>query len=191
MPTHTPGGSWYATTIADILKNPLYVGQVTYHGEHFPAIGPDGQPTHEPIIDLNTWEQAQQLRKARNAQRRPRGRRTAGRHLLTEGLLRCTCGAPMSPITKRDKRAANGEGYEVYVCIKQLQPVETKCTEKRLKRSVVDTAIFNYFETVGLDVDAMRSTITDQLARDLAEYAALLGTKPSAIRPRPRQRSRG
>lgn len=137
VPTLTPTGSWYATTVAGMLKNPLYIGMVTLNGEHFPG-------THEAIIDQEAWEQACQLRGTRTAQGRPRGRRTAGRHMLTEGLLRCACGASMSPVTKRDRRAANGEGYETYVCVRRLHHGRDACTQKPINRAVVDTAIYDY-----------------------------------------------
>ena len=108
--------SWYATTVSEILRNPLYIGQITFNGGRRP-----GERT--PIVDPRVWENARQLREARSAQGRPRGRRTAGRHLLTEGLLRCTCGAAMSPVTK--------PSYEVYTCLKRLhyarKPARRRC----------------------------------------------------------------
>ncbi len=173
VPTLTPTGSWYATTIAGILRNPLYIGMVTLNGEHFPAIGPDGQPTHEPIIDRDVWEKAQQLRTGRHEHGRPRGRRTAGRHLLTEGLLRCTCGAAMSPVTKRDQRAADPRGYETYVCVKRLHHGPEACAEKPIKRALIDSAVYDYFESVALDVDSTRATITEQANRQVGENEAL------------------
>jgi len=37
-----------------MLKNPLYVGYVAFSGGCFPALGPDGRPTHAPILDRDT-----------------------------------------------------------------------------------------------------------------------------------------
>jgi len=172
VPTLTPTGSWYATTVAGMLKNPLYVGMVTLDGEHFPAVGPDGKPTHEPIIDSETWDAACRLRAARNSEGRPRGRRTAGRHLLTEGLLRCTCGAAMSPVTKRDKRAANGVGYESYHCVKRLHHGPDACPQTPLSRKLVDESVYRYFERIALDQDATHRAVKEQAARDLADLDA-------------------
>lgn len=162
VPTLTPTGAWYATTVAGMLKNPLYVGMVTHNGESYPAVDPDGEPTLEPIIDPATWQRATELREARTAQGRPRGRRTAGHHLLTESLLVCTCGAAMSPVTKRDKRAVNGQGYETYACVKRLHHGPSACAQKPIKRATIDGAIFAYFETVALDVDSTRDMLTKQ-----------------------------
>jgi hypothetical protein len=163
MPTLL-GGTWFPATIRGMLTNPVYVGRVTLHGEVFPG-------RHRPIIDEATWQEAQDLRAARNACGRPRGRRTAGRHLLTEGLLRCSCGSAMSPVTKSGER--NRGGYEVYSCIKRRFHGVGGCIERALRRADVDTAIFDYFENVALDVDSTLAVITNQSTRDLAQNASL------------------
>jgi hypothetical protein len=158
------GASWYATTVSEILRNPVYIGEVTFNGERYPG-------EHPAIIDRELWEKAQQLREARKASGRPRGRRTAGTHLLTDSLLRCTCGAAMSPVTQRNRRAANGV-YEVYVCLKRLHYGPSGCAEKRLKRAVVDDAVYRYFESLAHDLDSIRSLMTEGLSREVADLAA-------------------
>jgi site-specific DNA recombinase len=160
VPTLTPGGSWYATTVAGMLRNPLYVGRVVLGGEDHPG-------DHEPIIDPNTWERACQLRAGRHAHGVPRGRRTAGRHTLTEGLLRCRCGAAMSPVTKRDRRAANRKDYESYCCVKRLHHGPDACSQPPVKREAVDSALWAYFTDVALDLDATRRLLTEQAAESL------------------------
>jgi DNA invertase Pin-like site-specific DNA recombinase len=164
--TLTPGGSWYATTVAVMLRNPTYSGRVVLDGQDYPG-------DHEPIIDTKTWDVARQLRAARQANGRPRGRRTAGRHLLTEGLLRCPCGAPMSPVTKRDARAANGFGYETYACVKRLHHGPGTCAQPPIKRTAIDDALWSYFADVALDLDATRDALTEQATERLGQLAAL------------------
>jgi DNA invertase Pin-like site-specific DNA recombinase len=158
------GASWYATTVAEILRNPLYIGEVTFNGERYPG-------EHPAIVEREVWEKAQRLREARKASGRPRGRRTAGTHLLTDSLLRCTCGAAMSPVTQRNRRSATGV-YEVYVCLKRLHYGTDGCAERRLKRDVVDDAVYRYFESLATDLDAIRSLATEGLAREVAGLAA-------------------
>jgi DNA invertase Pin-like site-specific DNA recombinase len=157
----TPNGSWYASTVLKMLTNPLYIGRVRHRGVEYSG-------GHQPIIDSDTWKQAQRLREARKAQGRPRGRRTAGLHLLTEKLLICTCGAPMSPRTKR----AAGQTYDTYQCLSRLYPGPSECRQKPLKRADIDGAIFDYFESVALDVDATRSAFVGQAGSDLADTTA-------------------
>ena len=78
--------------------------------------------------------------------------RGAGKHLLTEGLLRCTCGSAMSPVTRNDKRAGNRVGCEVYTCMKKLHHGGDACSESQrpIKRQVIDGAVLRYFETVSM-----------------------------------------
>ena len=165
VPTLTPGGSWYATTVAGMLRNEHYIGRVNHDGESHPG-------EHEPIIDAETWDQASQLREASVSRGRPRGRRTAGRHLLTEGLLRCTCGAAMSPVTKKDKRAADGEGYETYVCVKRLHHGPEACSQQPIKRDVIDGSVCSYFERVVLDEDATRAAMKEFATRERSQVDA-------------------
>jgi hypothetical protein len=77
----------------------------------------------------------------------------------------------MSPVTKSGDR--NRGGYEVYSCIKRRFHGVGGCDERALKRADVDTAIFDYFENVALDVDSTRAVITNQATRDLAQNASL------------------
>jgi DNA invertase Pin-like site-specific DNA recombinase len=167
VPTLTAGGEWYATTVAGMLKNPLYIGMAAHNGEHYPA-------EHEAIVDPATWGRATELREARHAQGPPRGRRTTGRHLLTEGLLSCPlCASSMSPVTKHDRRAANGQPYETYVCVKRLHHGPSACAQKPIKRAVIDVAVYDYFEGAALDVDATRDLLVKQVGKSLGEADGL------------------
>ena len=158
--TLTPSGAWYATTIAGMLRNPLYVGMVAHNGEHY-----EGE--HEPLISRDVWGKTCELRQARHSAGRPRGRRTAGRHALTEGLLICPlCAAAMSPVTKRDRRSADGMGYETYVCVKRLHHGPHACAQKPIKRDAVDQAVWGMFEADVLDRDATRDLLVKQVERE-------------------------
>ena len=121
------GTAWYATTVAGMLRNPLYVGRVVIDGESFPG-------EHEPIIDAETWALTCQLREATaESVGRGRGRRTAGWHLLTGGLARCTCGGAMSPVTKN--KTHPGDLYEVYTCVQRLHHGPAACSQPPIKGS--------------------------------------------------------
>jgi DNA invertase Pin-like site-specific DNA recombinase len=169
VPTLT-GATWYATTVAGMLRNPLYKGWITHNGESFP--GPDGQPAHEPIVDDETWEQARQLRESMH--RSPgggRGRKPRGSHLFTNGLLRCSCGAPMSPVTKPTRTP--GRLYEVYTCARRLHHGPSACGQPPVKRDVIDVAVWRFFERVALDVEATREVIAKQARAQLSEHGIL------------------
>ncbi len=174
---HKPGprastaSEWHATTIKGILTNPIYAGMLTLNGEHFPG-------THEAIIDQGTWQRACDLRAARHAQggggHKKAGRWAAGRHLLADGLLRCTCGAVMSPRTVKDHRGSDYV-YEVYVCARKLHHGAGACphSQQPIKRAVVDEAVYSFFERVALDQGSARKAFGEQVERELAGLSVL------------------
>lgn len=84
------GSFWSKASITDILKNPVYIGKIRWSkGNH--NILADG--LHEPIIDIKTFEKAQEIRKDNT--RPPLKINTALKNPLS-GLLICKkCGAVM------------------------------------------------------------------------------------------------
>jgi len=150
------GGNWRVATLRGMLSNPLYIGRVRMRGEER-----DG--THEAIIDAETWERAQSLVAAQGVSRaKGRGRKPKGKHLFTRGLLRCAeCGESMTPRTQNDAYLCNG---------KQVHG----CTMPMARRADIDSAVYAYFEQVGLDVEATRRSVAEARDRKLAEIRELL-----------------
>ncbi len=158
-------GQWHQGTVSRILRNPLYVGSVTLNGQTF-----DGQ--HEAIVDEKSFSQAQALRTASG---RPRGgRHPSGGHLFTKGHLRCgSCGEAMIPVSKPAGRRG-GDPYTAYACYGRQRLGVEHCSQPNLKRSLVDGAVWSYFQKVALDVDATRSAIADAAALRQAEVDQLI-----------------
>lgn len=150
------GRLWRQSTVSGILSNPVYVGLIRHVGETF-----EGQ--HEPLVDEKTWRRAQELLAGR--QSKGRGRPPKGRHLFRGGLLRCECGDAMVPRT-------NG-GYEMYYCNGRSKLGRDFCDMPHIRRVDVDSAVFRYFQQVGLDVEATRQAIAEARDRKLAEVRAL------------------
>jgi site-specific DNA recombinase len=155
------GGSWHQGTVRRILANRVYAGMIVHNGTPYA-----GQ--HEPIIDDEMWTKAEALRHSR-ARTYGGGRWPAGRHLFRKGMLRCQCGAAMIPRTTPNRR---DDPYEVYLCYGRHQE-PASCGMPPLKRAVIDQAVFNYFEQVGLDVEATRRSLAEARNRKLAEVHAL------------------
>lgn len=151
------GRYWRQSTVSGILTNPVYVGRIRHNDETFRGL-------HEPLIDEETWRRAQELLAAR--QSKGRGRPPKGRHLFRGGLLRCECGEAMVPRT-------NG-GYEMYYCNGRGKLGRDFCDMPHLRRADIDSAVYRYFEQVGLDVEATRAAIAQARDRKLAEVQALL-----------------
>jgi len=165
VPTAT-GGRWYQGTVRNLLANPFYGGQVALNGEIYAG-------KHEAIIDRQTWEQVRLLREALvRSPGKGRGRYPKGRHLFTKGLLRCgLCGSAMTPVTKPTRTP--DQLYEIYTCFRRLHDGPHACSMPHVRRDLIDTAVWRYFENVALDVDATRKAIDDQATRKLSEVAAL------------------
>lgn len=150
------GKHWRQSTVGGILANPVYSGRIRYDGEVR-----DGG--HKPIVDAETWASAQALLAARPS--KGRGRPPAGRHLFRGGMLRCECGEAIVPRT-------NG-GYEMYYCNGRSTFGREHCDVPHIRRAVIDSAVYRYFEQVGLDVEASRQAIAEASERKLAEVAVL------------------
>jgi site-specific DNA recombinase len=163
------GGRWYSATVREILRNPLYKGWLSTK---------DGviEGKHEPCISEDVWQQAQDLRR-RRAETSPgkgRGRRSSGKHLFRRGTLRCgRCGGPMTPRTTRPGTTRPGRKIsETYICLERKCHPDL-CSMKPVKRELVDGAVFNYFETVALDVEATKAQLAEAHDRKLSEVRAL------------------
>jgi hypothetical protein len=149
------GGLWRQPTVSGILRNVQLTGKVEYDGETFDA-------NHDAIVDERTFQRAQTLLASHVSRR---GRRSKGRHLFRGGMLRCECGEPMIPRTR--------DGYELYYCEGHAKHGSEFCPQGAVRRAVIDTAVYDYFERVGLDVEATRQQLADERDRKLAEIAAL------------------
>lgn len=151
------GRMWRGATIGQILRNPVYLGYITHGGEMI-----EGE--HDAILERRLWDEVQTILDARPS--RGRGRPTAGKHLFRKGMLRCgNCGEAIVPRT-------NG-GYEMYYCNGRSKMGVEFCDLPHLRRAVIDSAVFSYFEQVGLDIDATRRQIADARDGKLVELRAL------------------
>ncbi|HEX3803638.1 MAG TPA: recombinase family protein, partial [Solirubrobacteraceae bacterium] len=162
VPTRT-GGKWYASTITAILTNALYAGFIRAEGQLV-------QGEHEPIIERETWLKAENLREARVTYGgRPAGRRAIGAHLLTEGLLRCSCGARMTPETRRLRHLE----YQFYRCSRaKVHPDE--CDQKTIRRELIDVAVDEFFRRAAHDEDQTRRDFRERTGLDLTATEASL-----------------
>jgi DNA invertase Pin-like site-specific DNA recombinase len=157
------GRLWRSATISQIVRNPVYVGEISHNGERLPG-------DHEAIIERALWDDVQAILAARPS--RGRGRPSAGRHLFRKGMLRCGhCGEAVVPRT-------NG-GYEMYYCNGRSKMRVEFCDLPHLRRAVVDSAVFSYFEQVGLDIEATRRQLAESRDEKLVEIRALVGQAES------------
>ena len=161
IPTASGRATWRSSTVAGLVRNPIYAGKLRYDGEVH-----DGQ--HEAIIDAETWHRTVELLASRGPSQ-GRGHPPKGHHLFRGGMLRCgSCGDAMVPRTK-----TRPYWQEYYCCTGHIQLGDEYCEQGCVRRAVVDTAVYSYFEQVGLDVEATRRQIEQARDRQLAEVRAL------------------
>ncbi len=155
------GAAWSQSRVGQTLRNPLYRGMVRFGADLFPG-------RHEAIVSDELWREVETLRAAAVRHREHAGGRPPkGNHLLTGGLLRCSCGAAMRARTEPKSYGT----WEAYLCDGRHSG-RTSCTMPALSREEIDRAVWHYFETVGLDYDAMVREDEERRSLRLAEIAA-------------------
>jgi DNA invertase Pin-like site-specific DNA recombinase len=162
------GGKWHEPTVRDILTNPLYAGMLRT------KVGVI-QGVHERCVSVELFEKAQDLRAARGKTGKGRGRPSAGKHLFRKGMLQCGCGCggSMVPRTTRPGRSRPNRSIgETYVSYERMRDPGL-CTMGPVKRATIDTAVYSYFEQVGLDIEATRQQLAESRDHKLAEVRAL------------------
>ncbi len=155
-------GDWTQGTVSKLLCSPVYVGKLTFHGEVLDGI-------HEPIIDLDLWSKAEQLREANT--RTPRGRTPTANHLLAGGTLRCRCGAAMYAATRPSR--GNGVSWEAYTCARRQREGLDACDQPPVKRQPIDEAIWRFVTETALDLEATKRAITEHATGQATEVAVL------------------
>jgi Recombinase zinc beta ribbon domain len=86
-------------------------------------------------------------------------------------MLRCgRCGEALVPRSGPNRKAGP---YEVYRCYGRHRD-KNSCSMPPIPRALIDTAVYDYFEKLGLDVEATRRQLAESRDRKLAEVRALL-----------------
>jgi len=163
------GGKWHGATISKILRNPFYKGMILYEGEEFEGV-------HEAIVTADLWGEVAELLAGRKRLGRPQGqgRPPAGKHLFYGGMLRCVCGGAMVPrTTKRTLKSGEVAVYEHYECYEHHRDPDA-CPVTAIRREVIDSPAYRYFERVGLDLEATRANLATNQESRLDQVRSLL-----------------
>lgn len=154
------GNRWNQPQIGQLIRDPIWIGVLrNKEGDH---------DVFAPFVPKELWEAAQKTLRGPDG---PRVGRRTQRFLLGNGLLRCgQCGSAM--IVRRDRKDYGW--YEVYLCGGRSSGA-TDCTQGAVHRADVDSAVLDYFERVGLDVEATRAELAARGDRERAELRTLRG----------------
>lgn len=111
---------WTASTLTRMIVNEMYIGNMvqgrhknlSYKIHKKVSVDPENwiivKNTHEPIIDMQTWEIAQQIRKSRQRC----GKTTGTPSPLNRKIFCARCGATM----RREHSTCNGVQYKYLTC---------------------------------------------------------------------------
>lgn len=171
----TPAGAqWTDRNVAYILRNPIYVGKLTFGR----LIAPNGRKVsqvlvqddqliegqHEPIVDETLWQAVQaEMRRRRDLS--PRG---ATSEYPLSGVAVCEwCGGRMSGYVKKRKRTDGALGETRYYICTNRHRLES-CTLPYVKADVAES---NLVQKLGSLAD---SQTLRQIATTLSEDAGLL-----------------
>ncbi len=166
---------WSPNALQLILANPAYRGLVRWNGETHPGL-------HEPLIDDETFEVAQEIlrRRGEDASLR-RGNPT---DFLLSGLVRCHhCGRAYVGTSAHGRNAR----YTYYACSTRYKYGPSKCNGDRLPKDRLEAAVLTQLADLYRDgsviekaladaaavVENERPRVEEQLASTRAEIARL------------------
>lgn len=153
-------GYWSAPTLKNTLKNKIYAGYISYHGEYSKGL-------HEPIISLETWEQAQRIFAERD-QKNPEYKNAFQYNSALGGILWCKrCGARYCK--QFSHKLVSGEEIMIYTCYSRSKKSRTmvkdpNCRNKNWRMEQLEKMVFNEIEKLALDpsyIDEIRETPKD------------------------------
>jgi site-specific DNA recombinase len=125
------GARWTPKKVIDVLRNPTYLGRLPFNGEVFEA-------AHDPLIDEERFNAAQQLLATR-AESHPDRRRNSTGYLLSS-LMKCAkCGHGFIGT------GAHGRGgtYRYYTCFARQRHGTARCDQDRIPADSVEDAILS------------------------------------------------
>ena len=158
--------SWCPSTVRNILKNDVYIGNVTqgkrkvksYKIHKIEQVPEEEWVTvenmHEPIIDKDLFEKAQKLGKVDTRVQ------NTGKLSIWAGILRCAdCGRAMH---KKYCKNKSGTIYEYYICGTYRKKSSKLCTKHTLKVEELENSVL---EAIKLHIELLIDTenILEQL----------------------------
>ena len=160
--------SWCPSTVRNILKNDIYIGNVTqgkrrvksYKVHKVEQVPEDEWITvenmHEAIIDKELFEKAQGMGKVDTRVQ------NSGNLSMWAGILKCAdCGRAMH---KKYCKNKSGTVYEYYICGTYRKKSNKLCTKHTLKVEELENAVLETIKIqIGLisDIDRIKKEIDD------------------------------
>ena len=121
---------WTKCTLARLLQNHTYVGEVFYKGEIYPG-------EHEALVSREVWDAVQELLK-KHRHGHQKGRPSKLRYAMLTGLIRCGhCNGPMTPASSKRR----GRTYFYYNCFEDSKRETHQCPVRIVKGLDIEKAV--------------------------------------------------
>ena len=165
--------AWSSTTIHTLLINEVYIGNmvqgkrrvISYKNKNRRQVPKEDwisvKGTHEPIIDMETWDRVQELKRARRSTGhvlKYKGRDSVG---MFTGVLTCAdCGSHLVSNYKTNK---NGHSYCYYRCSRyNYNGVHTCSQHKIMEDTLIEVVLCDIRKYANLSADE-KSTLAQEL----------------------------
>ncbi len=161
--------TWTPSTVRNILNNEIYIGNTVqgkrrtksykvHKVENVPqAEWVRVENTHEPIIDKETFEKAQELSK-----KDMKVSQKTGELSIWAGLLKCKdCGRAMN---KKSSTNKSGSKYEYYICSTYRKKSNQLCTKHSVKVEKLEKAVL---QAINFHIDLLIDT--DEIIKEIDE----------------------
>lgn len=149
--------TWTTSTVRNILKNEVYIGntiQGKRRAKSYKIHKIENVPkeewirvenTHEPIIDKDTFEKAQEL-----SRRDTKVSQKTKELSVWAGFLKCAdCKRAMN---KKSSTNKNGNKYEYYICSTYRKKSNKLCTKHSVKQENIEKVVL---EAINLHIDSL------------------------------------
>jgi site-specific DNA recombinase len=154
---------WSPNTLQLILANPAYRGLVRWNGETHPGL-------HEPLVDEQTFAQAQEILRRRGEDASLR--RGNPSDFLLSGLVRCHhCGRAYVGTSAHGR---NGR-YTYYACSTRYKYGPSKCNGDRLPKDRLEAAVLSQLAHLYRDGRVIEKALTDAAEHVEAERPRVEG----------------
>jgi len=172
------GNTFSTVAVKGIVTNPIYAGFITFNKQENwneqRRKGKNENPilvrgVHEPIIDTDTWEKAQEIFQRKSH----KPNKTFTGHFLLAGLLKCpTCGSSM--VGHKVKKSKHNTEYNVYYqCGAFNNKGSAVCSSNMVRADYAESAVLERIQSVVL-VEANLQAIVDKLNEKIANLKAPL-----------------
>ena len=153
------GRRWSHMAVISLLRNRAYIGQIYFRGVHHDA-------PHQPLVDTDTFDRAQQLLADRGEDVSKRASNSSD--YLLGGLITCTrCGK------RYVGKSAHGRSYRYryYTCHTRHRYGTDACDGDRLPAGELDTAALSGVLALFSDRELFARVAADATARRSADRA--------------------